>query len=85
MWGGVKFTATSVTALEKLSVLSAECMETYLAYVEVTICTCIQPPATGSPSAPLPARLQSPQPSRGGEAGTAASPPPPPPSAEDAG
>ena len=73
---------TSVTGLEKVSVLLAECVKTFLACVEVKICTCPQLLAAESPSSPLPARALSTRPSGDGEAETAASPSPP--SAEDA-
>lgn len=56
MWGRVKFMGTSLTGLEKVSVLLAEHVETFLACVEVKICTCPQLLATESPSTLLPAR-----------------------------
>lgn len=82
MWGKVKFMGTSATGLEKVSVLLAERVETFLACVEVKVRTCPQLLATESPSALLPARTRSTRPSGAGEAKVAASPSPP--SAEDA-
>lgn len=81
MWGKVKFMGTSVTGLEEVSVLLAECVETFLACVEVKIRTCPQLLATESASTLLAARTRSTRPSGDGEAEVAASPSPP--SAED--